>query len=83
LDCENYETNILLIDGVALIKAEGSIRLAVGLGLPWSLAGILRLLPRPLADALYEWVARNRFRWFGRRETCYLRRAVDQERFIG
>jgi predicted DCC family thiol-disulfide oxidoreductase YuxK len=82
LDPENYETNILLIDGVALFKAEGSIRVAVGLGLPWSLAGILRVLPRRLADALYEWLARNRFRLFGRRETCYLPRRVDQDRFI-
>lgn len=82
LDPENYETNILLIDGVALIKAEGSIRLAVDLGLPWSLAGILRVLPLRLADVLYEWVARNRFRMFGRRETCYLPRAIDQDRFI-
>jgi predicted DCC family thiol-disulfide oxidoreductase YuxK len=54
----------------------------VGLGFPWSLAGILRVLPRRLADVLYEWVARNRFRMFGRRETCYLPRAVDRERFI-
>jgi predicted DCC family thiol-disulfide oxidoreductase YuxK len=77
-----YETNILLIDGVALIKAEGSIRLAVGLGLPWSPAGILRVLPRRLADVLYEWVARDRFRMFGRRKTCYLPRTVDRERFI-
>ena len=82
LDPENYETNILLVDGVALIKAEGSIRLAVGLGLPWSLAGILRALPRRLADTLYDGVARNRFRIFGRRESCYLPRAVDRERFI-
>lgn len=82
LDPENYETNILLIDGAALIKAEGSIRLAVGLGLPWSLAGILRVLPRRVTDALYDWVARNRFRLFGRRETCYLPSAVDRDRFI-
>lgn len=79
LDPENYETNILLIDGVALIKAEGSIRLAMGLGFPWSLAGVLRVLPRRVADVLYEWVARNRFRMFGRRETCYLPRTVDRE----
>jgi predicted DCC family thiol-disulfide oxidoreductase YuxK len=83
LDPENYETNILLVDGRALIKAEGSIRLAVGLGFPWSLAGILRILPRRLADRLYDAVARNRFRMFGRRETCYLPRTVEQDRFIG
>jgi predicted DCC family thiol-disulfide oxidoreductase YuxK len=82
LDPENYETNLLLIHGVALTKAEGSIRLAVDLGFPWSLAGILRMVPRRLADTLYEWVARNRFRIFGRRAACYLPRPIDRERFI-
>ncbi len=82
LDHENFETNILLIEGLALMKAEGSIRLAMGLGFPWSLAGILRVLPRRLADMLYDWVARNRFRIFGRRETCYLPCPVDENRFI-
>ena len=43
LDPENYETNILLIDGIALIKAEGSIRLAVDLGL----AVLLEVHDRP------------------------------------
>jgi predicted DCC family thiol-disulfide oxidoreductase YuxK len=82
LDPKNYESNILLIDGVALVKSEGSIRLAVGLGLPWSIAAILRVLPRRVADKLYDWVAHNRFRMFGRREACYLPRAADRERFI-
>jgi predicted DCC family thiol-disulfide oxidoreductase YuxK len=82
LDPEHYETNLLLIDGVALIKAEGSIRLAVGLGLPWSLAGILQVLPRRFADRLYDQVARNRFRMFGRRESCYSPGSVDRDRFI-
>jgi hypothetical protein len=49
VDPENYGTNILLIDGAAFIKAEGSIRLAVGLGFPWSLAGMLRERFGPLA----------------------------------
>jgi predicted DCC family thiol-disulfide oxidoreductase YuxK len=82
MDPVDYESNVVLIDGVALFKSEGSIRLAVDLGFPWSFAGILRLLPRRLADRLYEWVARNRFRLFGRRETCYLPSAADRERFI-
>jgi predicted DCC family thiol-disulfide oxidoreductase YuxK len=82
MDPVDYETNVVLVDGVALFKSEGSIRLAMDLGFPWSLAGVLRLLPRRLADRLYEWVARNRFRWFGRRDTCYLPGAVDRERFI-
>ena len=82
LDGIDFETNILLIDGVALFKAQGSIRLAMGLGLPWSIAGILRLLPRPIADWLYDRIARNRFRIFGRREACYAPSSADRERFL-
>ena len=82
LDPDNYETNLLLVDGMPLAKSEGSIRLAMDLGLPWSLAGILRVLPRRIADRLYDWLAQNRFRIFGRRDTCYLPRSVDRERFI-
>jgi predicted DCC family thiol-disulfide oxidoreductase YuxK len=83
LNPEDYETNILLLDGVPFFKSEGSIRLVASLGVPWVLAGILRVLPRRLADILYDWVARNRFRLFGRRHACYLPRVEDQERFIG
>jgi predicted DCC family thiol-disulfide oxidoreductase YuxK len=72
LDPENYETNILLADGVAWFKSEGSIRMAEGLGFPWRLAAVFRVLPMAWRDRLYETVARNRLRWFGKRATCYL-----------
>src|SRR5690349_1888021 len=45
LDPEDYETNILIADGVAWFKSEGSIRMAEGLGAPWTLAAIFRVLP--------------------------------------
>ena len=71
LDPEDYETNILLADGVAWFKSEGSIRMAEGLGFPWSLAAVFRVLPTAWCDRLYDTVARNRLRWFGKRTTCY------------
>lgn len=82
LDPEHLQTNVLLIAGRALFKSEGSIRLAMGLGFPWRLAVVFRLLPRRLADAFYEWVAKNRCRSMGCCSTCYLPRAVDRDRFI-
>lgn len=72
LDPTDYETMILLSQGVAHFKSEAGIRIAQGLGFPWSLAVIFRIVPRVLRDRLYMLVARNRFRWFGRRETCYM-----------
>jgi predicted DCC family thiol-disulfide oxidoreductase YuxK len=82
LDPENYQTNILLVGGVVFLKSEGSIRMAEGLGWPWSMAAVLRLLPLSLRDRLYEWVARNRFRIFGRRDVCYRSEADYADRFL-
>ncbi|HZZ87120.1 MAG TPA: DCC1-like thiol-disulfide oxidoreductase family protein, partial [Caulobacteraceae bacterium] len=72
LASEAYETNILLENGRAWLKSEGSIRIFERLGLPWSLLGAGRVLPLPIRDGLYEVIARNRLRWFGARDTCFL-----------
>ena len=82
LDPEDYETNILLAEGVAWFKSEGSIRMAEGLGLPWSLARALRLLPLRCRDALYQSVADNRLRLFGRRDVCYRGEPGQERRFL-
>ena len=52
------------------------------LGGAWRAARVLRLLPRRLRDRLYRALARNRYRWFGKRETCYLPPAAEQDRFL-
>jgi predicted DCC family thiol-disulfide oxidoreductase YuxK len=57
--------------------------MAEGLGWPWSLAAGLRILPAPLRDELYSFIARNRLRMFGKRDTCYVPRAGDEDRFLG
>ncbi len=79
---EDYETNILIENGIAWFKSEGSIRMAEGLGLPWSLAAAFRILPMAWRDPLYEFIARNRLRFFGKRESCYLPDARYRHRFL-
>jgi len=82
LDPVNYESNILIEDGRAWLKSEGFIRVFERLGFPWSLMSSGRLLPRPVRDWLYEVVARNRLRWFGVRQTCYLPDPSQADRFL-
>jgi predicted DCC family thiol-disulfide oxidoreductase YuxK len=79
---EDYETNILVADGAAWFKSEGSIRMAEGLGWPWSLAAGFRILPRPVRDWLYDLIARNRLRLFGKRDTCYMQERGYEDRFL-
>ncbi|OJF98723.1 thiol-disulfide oxidoreductase DCC family protein [Pararhizobium antarcticum] len=83
LETRNYETNILIEHGCAFFKSEGAIRMAAGLGYPFKLSPALRILPRRLRDALYDLVARNRYRIAGRRDRCYVPTAEHTSRFLG
>ena len=82
LDPVNYETNILLADGHAFFKSEASLRIFALLGFPWSLLSIVRILPLTVRDRVYGYIARNRLRWFGVRESCYLPDPSEADRFL-
>lgn len=79
----DYDSNILLADGRIWLKSEGSIRIFEGLGFPWSMAAAVRLLPRAVRDRLYDVVARNRYRWFGTRATCFVPEPHQADRLLG
>ncbi len=82
LNERDYETNILIEGGRAFFKSDGSIRMVAGLGAPWSAVKIFRLLPRKLADRLYEFVARNRLKIAGRRASCFVPTPAQRDRFL-
>lgn len=54
----------------------------VGLGGAWRAARVLHLVPVQWRDPLYRAIARNRYRWFGRHDRCYLPTAEHQDRFL-
>ncbi|MGM5053938.1 thiol-disulfide oxidoreductase DCC family protein [Rhizobium sp. 814_E9_N1_1] len=81
LDARDYETNILIEEGRGFFKSDGTIRMVAGLGFPYSLVRIFRLLPRPVADALYEFIARNRLKIAGR-QSCMVPTPEQRRRFI-
>jgi predicted DCC family thiol-disulfide oxidoreductase YuxK len=65
--------SILLIDGNR-VRQDSDAVLAIyeGLGLPWRIVGVLRLMPGFLRDPVYRWVGRNRYRLFGKRANCWV-----------
>jgi len=82
LDARDYETMILVADGVATLKSEAVIRIGERLGFPWSLAVVVRVVPRPWRDRLYGVLARHRLRILGRRESCFMPAPADADRFL-
>lgn len=75
--------SVVLADGDRLLlHTDAAIGIAVRLGGWWRAAAILYAIPRPLRDAVYRFIARHRYRWFGRREQCMLPRPEWKDRFL-
>lgn len=73
---------LLELDGQLYSHSEAVLRIARELGGPWRLLGAGRLLPRSWRDAAYRFVARHRYRWFGRQESCWLPTPELKARFL-
>jgi predicted DCC family thiol-disulfide oxidoreductase YuxK len=72
IDPNDPMTFLVLDEGQALTESDGAIHIMTVLGGLWRLAAAGRILPKSWRDWLYRLLARNRYKWFGRRETCYL-----------
>ncbi len=75
--------SIVLIDRAGIHeRSDAALRIAAGLRLPWRALAIFKVLPVGLRDRIYDVVARNRYRWFGRREACSLPPPSVRARFL-
>jgi predicted DCC family thiol-disulfide oxidoreductase YuxK len=70
LDPTDFSTNLVIVDGVLHTKMDTVATVTRVLGFPWSLLAVVNLLPQRLANAAYDLIARNRYRIFGKYETC-------------
>jgi predicted DCC family thiol-disulfide oxidoreductase YuxK len=71
-DADDPLTFLVLDHGRCYTQSDAAIHLYAQAGGLWRLAGAARVVPRFLRDAAYRLLARNRYRWFGRRDTCFI-----------
>jgi predicted DCC family thiol-disulfide oxidoreductase YuxK len=80
---ENPGESVIVFDGQAVYTHfDAVLKIAKELGGIYKLAAIFRILPASWRHSLYLFVARNRYRWFGVRKTCYLPSDEVRERFV-
>ncbi|MEM9344451.1 MAG: DCC1-like thiol-disulfide oxidoreductase family protein [Pseudomonadota bacterium] len=82
LDPEDPTSWLFLENGRAYTSLDAVIRVANRLGGPWRLLSALRLVPRPVQDAAYGLLARNRYRLFGTADLCNLPDPAIQARLL-
>lgn len=84
MDPGELSTMILLDkEGRVSVRSNAALRVASEhLRFPWRLAGIFRVVPTVLRDAVYGVVSRNRIRWFGKADACSLPAPAEAARFV-
>lgn len=75
--------SLLVIEGDRMRQDSDAVLAIYGaLGMPWKLIGLARIVPAALRDPLYRWIARNRYRLFGKRQTCWAPPPEYKDRFL-
>jgi predicted DCC family thiol-disulfide oxidoreductase YuxK len=78
----DWDSNLLVLGGRVYTELDAFIEIARRFGGLWRLTPILYAIPRILRDWLYNRLARNRYRWFGKRDVCYLPTPELAPRFL-
>jgi predicted DCC family thiol-disulfide oxidoreductase YuxK len=81
IDPHDPDTNAVIHGGVAYFKSEGALTVLSHLP-AWRWTRVLRWVPRPLRDGVYNIVARNRYRIFGKFDACFIPEADMRARVV-
>lgn len=79
---DDLESFVFIDRGRVHRRSDAALHLAWALGGVWRLLYPFLLLPRPARDAIYDWIATNRYRWFGKRDACRIPTPELKSRFI-
>ncbi|KQT91213.1 hypothetical protein ASG60_21490 [Methylobacterium sp. Leaf469] len=75
------KTYLVITEGVALKRSDAGLALLGHMKPPWRWLRLLRIVPKPIRDSVYDVVARNRYRWFGTIDTCLVPDPALRDRF--
>jgi predicted DCC family thiol-disulfide oxidoreductase YuxK len=76
------DTLVLVEQGKVYLGSTAALRVARLLGGGWPLFYGLIIIPKGIRDRIYQWISEHRYQWFGRRDTCRMPTANEQEHFL-
>jgi predicted DCC family thiol-disulfide oxidoreductase YuxK len=81
---ESLEGNTIILyhNNKIIIKSNAAIKIAYLLGGFFKIFIIFKILPNLIRDGIYDVISRNRYRWFGKSDSCYIPKKEILDRFI-
>lgn len=81
-ELEGADSIVVYRDGKVYKHSKAALIIAQNLGGFWPVTGVFRVVPPFIRDAIYRWVAKNRYRWFGQKDTCMMPEKDVSHRFL-
>lgn len=82
IDLDKVDSIILVTDQSAVAKSTAALRIAKQLSGGWPLLTVFLILPRFLRNAVYDFIARNRYKWFGKKDACMIPTPELKSKFL-
>ncbi len=79
---EETDSVVVIENGKAYTYSTAALRIAKGLGGIWSVAYVFTIVPKLVRDAVYKWIAKNRYKWFGEKDQCMIPTPEIKSRFL-
>ncbi len=82
VNTSSLDTVVLIKDGVVYTESDAAVEIAREFDGAWKLLSLSRFVPRPIRNRVYQWIARNRYAWFGRKDVCMMPTPEIRARFL-
>lgn len=82
IDLDSVDSIILISDNKAVAKSTAALRIAKHLSGGWPLMVVFLVLPAFLRDWVYDFIARNRYKWFGKKDACMIPTPELKSKFL-
>lgn len=79
---QEIDSFVLVENNKCYIKSTAALRVCQRLKTPWNILSIFRVIPTPIRNTVYEYIAENRYKWFGKKEDCMLPSKELRDRFL-
>ena len=82
IDAQKLDSIVLIENGNVYIKSSAALRIARKMSNLWPLFFVLLIIPRFIRDGVYDFIAKNRYKWFGKKEQCIIPTPGLKEKFL-
>jgi len=78
----NIDSVILLLNGKIYTKSEAAFEIIRQIGGFWKILLLFRIFPLSFRNFIYDFIGKNRYKWFGKKESCMLPKPEFKNRFL-